>query len=804
MKALKNFLWWLFGFVSSFVLVGAAGFIAIGVVPVGAYFNNVENKDDYVSPDLQNQSLLSILTNLGSYGVSDVPFVKESLKKAMEENDLDKYFTVDWEALDGIRFNDFANIGGVIQGAIEVTATLNTLDMGDALGDLGKISVMNNWDVLTAEEKAAVDPSAPDFLPELYYYKTGDLMAKRAASTGYERVFDKEGNMVDAAKDADWYYPALKDVNLLDLLKVIGRRLVQNKAIDLISSVTPVEEDSILVTVLGEHTIADLGSINAGDVASDIKLIDVFPYDGNEAMYDMILGATDPSKGLTKDNITIGDLNGLEPDNVKLTVLLGDYASNKSTYDILFDASGKTTGTPEDLTLGDVKNLNMDNILLKSVLGDKDSGNEMLYDVLVGACKGIDPAPTWETLTLGNIKSANLEDTPLNAIISETEAGSLKDVLEDLKAPKTWAELTVSDIKGLNLESVHLVNIIPNPNSVVVKVLVEATGGDTSDYDASFALITLGQLSGDTAFNIDLVHLATVLANPDPTIKDILTQGSGKAWEDLTLTDLSSFSTTSIKLSSVLSLDESSTLRKILVQMTGVAWENITLGNLSSGTSTDNIALTTVLPFAGNEGLYNCLLDAIDDPSIVTADQITIGSLNHFDMTKIKISTVLQKDPSNPSAIMDAIIDSGCTLGELGSTVNSLTLYEVYGQKVFTTVDNTTRHDKYVRSVEDGKVVYTYNPSATGEVYYIDPNSSIWSLFAFSITKDPSNGRGIVYTESTTSISELEGSATRDAIQNATIYQLIAAGLITETTPYGDALTKLTLKEVIDKAALIS
>ena len=36
MKALKNFLWWLFGFVSSFVLVGAAGFIAIGVVPVGA------------------------------------------------------------------------------------------------------------------------------------------------------------------------------------------------------------------------------------------------------------------------------------------------------------------------------------------------------------------------------------------------------------------------------------------------------------------------------------------------------------------------------------------------------------------------------------------------------------------------------------------------------------------------------------------------------------------------------------------------------------------------------------------------
>ena len=173
-------------------------------------------------------------------------------------------------------------------------------------------------------------------------------------------------------------------------------------------------------------------------------------------------------------------------------------------------------------------------------------------------------------------------------------------------------------------------------------------------------------------------------------------------------------------------------------------------------------------------------------------------------MTKIKISTVLQKDPYNPSAIMDAIIDSGCTLGELGSTVNSLTLYEVYGQRVFTKTDTTTRHDKYVRSVVDGKVVYTYDPSATGEVYYIDPNSSIWSLFAFSITKDPSTGRGIVYTESTTSISELEGSATRDAIKNATIYQLIAAGLIEDNTSYGDALTKRTLQEVINAAAYIS
>lgn len=799
MKALKNFLWWLFGFVSSFILIGVAGFVAIGVVPVGTYFN-VDNKDDYISPELQNQSLLSILTNYSNYGVSDVPFVTDLLKKVMEENDLEKYFTVDWETLEGIRFNDFSNVGEVLMSSIQVTATINSLELGDALGDLGKISVMNNWDLLTVEQKEAVDPTSSSFLPELYYY----CVSSEGGNNVYARVFDKEGTMVPEAADKDWYYPALKDVNVLDLFQIIGTRLVQNKAINLIESITPVESDSIIRTILGDHTIADLGSINANEIAKSIRLIDVFPYAGNENMYDIILGATDPAKGLTKDNITVGDLDGLNPDNVKLTVILGDYASNKATYDVLFDASGKSEGSPEDLTLGDIKNIDMDRIKLKSILGDKTVDNEMLYDVLVGACKDSDPSVTWETLTLGHINDADLESTPISSIIKESEAGALKDVLEDLRAPKTWNEITVADIKDINLTNVHLNSIISNPNSIVVKVLVEATGGDTSDYDASFAQITLGQLSGETAFNIDLVHLATVLTSPSAEIKDILSQGTGKSWEEITLTDLSTFSTDSIKLSTVLNLAADSTLRTMLEQMTGLTYENITLSNLSTGINTDNIGLTTVLPYTGNEGLYDCLLDAINDPAIDTPEKITVGSLNSFDMTKIKISTVLTKDPSNPSAIVDALIDSDCTLGELGSTVNDLTLYKVYGGNVFSTTDNSSRHDKYVKSVNgDGKTVYTYNPSATGEVYYISTNSSVWSLFAYDVTVDSSNGRGIVYTESTTRVVDLEGSATRTAIQNATIYQLIAAGLIDDNS-YPDSLTKMTLQSVINAAALVT
>ena len=49
-RHLRNFIIWLVGFLSSFVVVAAAAFICVGVVPIGNYFG--ENTDDYVSADI--------------------------------------------------------------------------------------------------------------------------------------------------------------------------------------------------------------------------------------------------------------------------------------------------------------------------------------------------------------------------------------------------------------------------------------------------------------------------------------------------------------------------------------------------------------------------------------------------------------------------------------------------------------------------------------------------------------------------------------------------------------------------------
>ena len=60
-----------------------------------------------------------------------------------------------------------------------------------------------------------------------------------------------------------------------------------------------------------------------------------------------------------------------------------------------------------------------------------------------------------------------------------------------------------------------------------------------------------------------------------------------------------------------------------------------------------------------------------------------------------------------------------------------------------------------------------------------------------------------MYAVSTATIASLEGSAASDAIKNATVYQLIAAGLI-DNNSYSDALLRLTLSEVLDAAAVIA
>ncbi|MGN1261867.1 MAG: hypothetical protein ACI4UT_02230, partial [Candidatus Enteromonas sp.] len=335
--------------------------------------------------------------------------------------------------------------------------------------------------------------------------------------------------------------------------------------------------------------------------------------------------------------------------------------------------------------------------------------------------------------------------------------------------------------------------------STLENILVQATGA------GSYADVTIDSLNH---FSVDGIKLGTVMSGANEDLKKIVADATGKAFDDVTISDLSSgFAVGSIKLSSVVNPSDAK-LVSFLEQATGKAFADIILSDLDSGFNTDNVKLTAFLPEAGNEGLYNCLRDAM---GVGSADDITIGSLNGgFNIENIKLKTVL---PSSSSAIVQALIDKDTTIGSLGTTVDALTLYEVYGKDCFTS-DSSACYtgDKYKanRDANGNVLSYTYDsslvddPAVDDDVYYLSANSSVWALLAFNVTDtDSTNGRGNTYTVSTATISSLEGNAAGNAIQESTVYQLIAAGLITNNG-YSDALLKMKLSDVLAAAAMIA
>ena len=138
-RGLKNFGWWLFGFLSSFLLVGGAAAIALCVIPAGTYFG--EDKDKYLGEDAGKQSLLNLMLNYEKYGIEDFPIITDAITGAIENSPLGDYVTIDMDALNGIKFGQFTDnsvdLGELFTNAIHVTATISSLGLVDQLGDLG-------------------------------------------------------------------------------------------------------------------------------------------------------------------------------------------------------------------------------------------------------------------------------------------------------------------------------------------------------------------------------------------------------------------------------------------------------------------------------------------------------------------------------------------------------------------------------------------------------------------------------------------------------------------------------------------
>ena len=416
---------------------------------------------------------------------------------------------------------------------------------------------------------------------------------------------------------------------------------------------------------------------------------------------------------------------------------------------------GKVIG---DKTLADANDIGKD--LLLSDLIEITNDTQELYDLICDSLVIPDgqPRPTRETvsiqhlidypLTIDNIDlesvlpKKDVHGKPINTEIYKILEGAVKDENKDGK-------IQVGELESLEVGNIVLSTVIPHDktNQELYRVL-EDLYGDSVDN------VTLNDLHD---FNTDNLHLGAALP---------------RATHESLYEVLESAITLPAGISDV---------------------ADIKLGELDNYFHSEDIKLQHIT--GDNDALKKIIDDAYRSLG-KTYETVTLGDLTSFNINGVKLASVLDGKTGND--ILDALVERGVTLGEIGDEINSLTLYEVYGVECFTTtpVANSPRYNK---SIVGGKVVYTY--SETGE-YYVAEHSGIWLLLCFDGENFDDTGRPLKYVQSSASILDLQDNSDvlSQRFTSATIRQLVDAGIITNTNP---TIMSYTLQRVVDELGKI-
>ncbi len=684
-RGLKNFGWWLFGFLTPTLVIGVAGAICVCVLPTNIF---VGKDGKYVDEDTSKKTLLQILMNYQNYTVGNFPIIKEALKTTLSSSGLDKYLEINYDELEKISLST-TDYKSIFDNCVEITATIDNLGVASSLGSFGNLTVMKENTEVTEE----IDPTADDFEPYMYYYIDDSGKLKRA--------YNDDKTLVEAAAGKTLYYPALIKVPLDQIAKVIPTRIGQAEMLEVLGIFTNVESGSMLAKIFDGYTIKDMGSFDA----NNILLSDVLTYsEDNKAIFDILCAAAvvgDDEAKPTPETVTIGHLNHIDINNVPLSTVITPNESNESIYAILRDASGKENN--EDITIGD-------------------------------------------------ISKANLDDVKLSSLLKEEDNPKLAKILTSAVGKENYEEVTMGCLKDFDTANIYI--------------------KDTVD------------LSDD--------------------LKDILLKGCGvESYDDLTLGSLATFEMSNVPLSSVIKeTDDNKKLIAILKDATNKDdYSSITVGDLSSGFNIDNVKLSTVIEETeDNKSLFNILSEATG----IEKENLKLSNLSNFDLSNVKLSTVISGETGN-KALDTLLKDDTVTISNMGDKINNLSLYSIYGEDCFTTdvSQATITTDHYVRTSTENGYKYTYD--SDGEYdgdYYISKNSGVMLLMSFDVTSvDLTCGRANVFVPSTLTFENMDkADSASNAISNATIYQMIAAGLIEDKADggYSDNLKRMTIQNLLD------
>ncbi len=682
-RGLKNFLFWLSGMLTCLILIVSALFVGLKVIPIGTYLGSSAN--GYVSKDVSSKSIIDAFLKANTYDMSDFPVVADALDELIKGANLDEFVEIDVDRIKSLKFDgDFAT---ELQSCVKVVATLDSVGVAlgeeNLLGDFGKLDVFSTWAEVDADNMpidedndGVIDKDGGgEFLsnPKLYYYlKTTEpaLLAAKMSSVGeYVRAFDDNGRYVDGYEGEKLYLANLSKVPILDIVDLIDESFGRLKLINILE-ILPKNDDldtSLIESVFGDSTITEIMNMTQ----ENIKISAFLPY-------------KDAEKGI----------------------------DNSYMYRILLQACGESLAGLDD---ADVEEL-------ASKLAI-NSFNEIDFNNVSVETFGLDES----TLTL-----------LLDAVNGKIEADNEKIDKGELTGEKktilsSTSELTVSHLTSLDPNYITLSSILPYKdaekgvdNSQLYKIILQACGHNIASLDDS-EIEELASGLGINAFsdfneqNITLNTILPVDATDDDgnyvnkSLYDILLDmvNSGKTGADrieateITLNDLSSFKTDSIRLSTILPLtqevdgeiiDANRDLYNILSDVvnapgatTIIAKEDITIAHLSNFVYS-NIRLNTVLKIESNGALYDILNDIINQgktsgqEGYVAKTDFTIASLSSFDCLKIRLNTVMPNNQALYDILLDVINGEDGTLTAEDITISHLSTFNNFDHVKLSTV----------------------------------------------------------------------------------------------------------------------
>ena len=625
-RHLRNFFIWLWGVISFVLITVIATAIILAAIPVKSFVGEEQ------AGKVADGSILEAIMQINSYTFDEVPIAEELIHtvtatEVFNGKKLGDIIRIKTDDIGSLKIMDFVRHLSSNPGEmIEIVASIDTLIGLEALGDFSSLTTFSTYEEVTVE----VDTNDPAFAPALYYYQENGA---------YVRAFDNDKNRL-APESATLYYGALAYMPIPDAINLISESIGREELTDLLTNLggAEMDDDSLIVKLLGSTTVSGVGSITL----SDIELDAFIPEENNKDLYQILRSACVDNLG-PNDPVTLQNVaNCLDMQKIKLTGFL-DKTTYETFYNILCDAldtnpNDSVTVKPEDITIADLGSFNVTNTTLSALLGDKSADNETIYDILCSACKVSD----YKKLTINHLQSFNLDGVYLEDVLPySTDNADIYETIMNLNPD-------VSDRSQLQIK--HLSNL--NPKTLSLKSV-----GITGEV-LTFLSKALNMKEEDIKVNnlstltIDSIPLSAVLpyTGNESTYTLILSALTGKDEESVTVGDLKSFDLDAVKLVDILG-ERTDNLYDVLSQAANVSKINLTVGSLTSSFDIGRVSLSSIIAASsGRDKMFEILVPAC---GLTNESQLKISSLTSFNISSVLLDSILHEPEQHVKLLME-------------------------------------------------------------------------------------------------------------------------------------------------------